>query len=221
MTEKTFDVEDLAITIAITVLSETVTTKETLIAKIMACIQKRVDQKLVPKNYNQYVSKKKREKWTLALKQNDCEKKFWSDAVKKLDAENIQHYYDELDRILTEQGLKQPPKIKKGTYITCYYCERIMDAAQFGGEFGIHCTKDHVIPRSKFGANNNSNLVNACNECNWLKSDLSIKNFIRRLEEMYSFKTPFMGIPIDLYLVIRKNALKLLNSSQKIKSHNT
>lgn len=85
-----------------------------------------------------------------------------------------------------------------------------MDAAQFGGRIGIYCTKDHVIPLCRFGTSDHSNIVQACNECNFLKAGYSLKQFIWILEMRVKLNMPYRSIPVDLFPVIRKNAEYLL-----------
>lgn len=54
------------------------------------------------------------------------------------------------------------------------------------GEFCFYCgtteylTTDHVIPISRGGTNNQSNLVRACNDCNSDKGDLLLEEYRKK-----------------------------------------
>lgn len=212
MKAETFDILGLATEITEVVLGLSEITRESLLPKVVSCIQKSVDKKLVPRNFNQYESKKKKEARTLALIKMDYETKFWKETVKAFDPNRIQVYYDKLNQLLTMEGLRQPDK--RGSQILCFYCERKMDAAKFGGVIGIHTTLDHVIPKSKLGKTNYGNLVNACNECNLLKSNLSLKTFIKRLERLIELNIGHGSITVDLYPTIIKNVNRLITKKR-------
>jgi 5-methylcytosine-specific restriction endonuclease McrA len=63
---------------------------------------------------------------------------------------------------------------------TCAYC---------GDHFGTqHLSRDHVVPRSKGGADTWMNVVTACRKCNQRKSDKTLKE--ARLELLYLPYTP-------------------------------
>lgn len=57
----------------------------------------------------------------------------------------------------------------------CYYCRREVDFS--------NSTLDHLIPRSKGGTGNLSNLVLACYSCNHKKKDMNYEEFIQKLKE--------------------------------------
>ena len=63
-----------------------------------------------------------------------------------------------------------PPCTKKNIFIrdefSCQYCSAECEK--------VHLTLDHIIPRSKGGANSWTNLVTACKKCNQRKSDRTI-----------------------------------------------
>jgi 5-methylcytosine-specific restriction endonuclease McrA len=62
----------------------------------------------------------------------------------------------------------------------CAYC---------GDHFGTqHLSRDHVVPRSKGGADTWMNVVTACRKCNQRKSDKTLKE--ARLELLYLPYTP-------------------------------
>lgn len=209
MSENIFDIYDLSNTITDLVLQNQGTDRETLLVKITACLQRTIDTRLVPANFQQYQSKKKRENWIKTIQMAEFESMFWRQVVKELSGDNMQPYYNRISTLLQLKGFRKPPP--PGSQITCFYCEREMDAAKFGGELGIHNTKDHVIPKSKFGKSDYKNLVSACNECNLLKSDLVIRQFIKKVQHMQEFNIAHEGIPIDRYPIIIKNAQLLLS----------
>lgn len=206
--KESFDTYEFSVLIADTILKEASTNRVTLLSKIEAIVNHMIDQKMVPRNYNTYVTKRKKAKWIAAILKGECELRFWKQAVIGLDPNNIQNYYDGLKKNLEESGFGDSARIGNG--ITCFYCERELDAAQFGGEIGIHCTMDHVIPKSKFGRSNFENLVNACNECNQLKAALSVTQFIRKLELMERKNISYKTMSQNQYQVMIKNANKLL-----------
>jgi hypothetical protein len=50
----------------------------------------------------------------------------------------------------------------------CYYC---LASVQELRSKGVYMTVDHVLPKSKGGSNEETNLVTACERCNNMKSD--------------------------------------------------
>jgi 5-methylcytosine-specific restriction endonuclease McrA len=203
-----FNLHELSRTIADVVVQLPAVDKETIVPKIVSCLQRYFDlTKLVPQNYNKYIGKKKRDKWVRQLQIQDVELKFWKDILKRMNPNiNIQQYYDELNTLLDQQGFRSATT----SQIICFYCERKVDAGKFGGDMGVYITQDHIIPKSKFGKTHDGNLINACNECNFLKADRTIKQFITNLENMITNKTVYMNMPLELYPIILKNANKLL-----------
>lgn len=63
--------------------------------------------------------------------------------------------------------MKQNKIDKYGAW--CHYCHRGLTPGRF--------TVDHIVPRSKGGANADSNLVACCKRCNQLKSDYTLEQF--------------------------------------------
>ena len=57
---------------------------------------------------------------------------------------------------------------------TCVYCERFLGDASSSA-----VTLDHVIPRSRGGSNDASNLVTACITCNATRRDMPVSEFGR------------------------------------------
>lgn len=56
--------------------------------------------------------------------------------------------------------------------ITCHYCKKeILDVREI--------TKDHVIPKSKGGKDNASNIVPCCHRCNAEKGNRSYEYFVK------------------------------------------
>jgi hypothetical protein len=49
--------------------------------------------------------------------------------------------------------------------------------------FNLNLVIDHIIPRNKGGSNDISNLTSACNKCNLYKSDFTIIQFLKRIED--------------------------------------
>ena len=54
----------------------------------------------------------------------------------------------------------------------CPYCNDVM-----GEPYRLQPTREHVVPRSRGGANHASNILIACRRCNTDKSDLSLAEF--------------------------------------------
>lgn len=48
----------------------------------------------------------------------------------------------------------------------CPYCDRSFDP--------IYLEKEHIVPQSKGGSDNEENLIEACRECNGIKSDWNV-----------------------------------------------
>lgn len=63
----------------------------------------------------------------------------------------------------------------------CHYCRK-QTRLNFTTSVNApdHATLDHVVPKSKGGTNDRSNLVLACNACNNAKSDRSYDDFVER-----------------------------------------
>lgn len=68
------------------------------------------------------------------------------------------------DHIITESGPYD--------YVLCAYCKKTLHFRTM--------TIDHVVPRSKGGTDDLSNLVVACKQCNTLKSDKLLKDMETR-----------------------------------------
>jgi len=70
----------------------------------------------------------------------------------------------------------------------CHYCRK-QTRLNFIGPVcdHDHATLDHVVPKSKGGTNERSNLVLACNACNNAKGDRSYEDFLAR---PYRLKPP-------------------------------
>ncbi len=86
----------------------------------------------------------------------------------------------------------------------CFYCATTMTHAT--------ATKDHIVPKSKGGSHDQSNLVAACLPCNAAKADLDAELFIiLRLQSIDSGWWP-PGAPVP-YRVWRKRLREHLSSS--------
>jgi hypothetical protein len=53
----------------------------------------------------------------------------------------------------------------------CYYCDKILTGR-------TDKSKDHIIPISKYGNNQDINKVDCCRACNTLKSNLTLESFM-------------------------------------------
>jgi len=207
MSDAEFNIKELAEAIVAALPTDAVCSSLTA-RRIMSVLQKQFDNGVVPQNLNRYVSKKKKEAWKSHIEKIEFEVNFWKRIVVEVFPESMSELYARLDSALIESGLKKG--IMKERLITCFYCERIMDAANFGGEIGIYATRDHVIPRSKGGPTTHVNLVNACNACNFLKANLSIPGFIVLLNKLINQSKAPKDIPLELLPIIAKNAYRLL-----------
>ena len=58
--------------------------------------------------------------------------------------------------------------------LACAYCGR---ASEDGYGLGL----DHLIPRSKGGGNNSSNLITCCNLCNSIRGDMDLGAWLERI----------------------------------------
>jgi 5-methylcytosine-specific restriction endonuclease McrA len=112
----------------------------------------------------------------------------WKTAIKLVFLEriNILHYYDNW-KVHSPSTTLDVPSIavtkeyftikhgikltRKNLYIrdnfTCQYCNEPFDDSEL--------SIDHVVPRSKGGKNEWTNLVTSCNTCNWAKGSKIIK----------------------------------------------
>lgn len=69
------------------------------------------------------------------------------------------------------QGNKQLRRtVLKESGLTCHYC----------GKFGGELTVDHLVPLSRGGKNERSNLVAACRDCNEAKGNLKHTEILRK-----------------------------------------
>lgn len=72
---------------------------------------------------------------------------------------------------------------------TCFYCDQPLTEhrTKESQYFGNLRTIDHIVPRSKNGANRIYNYVHACQDCNVAKADNDFVEFAisKHLEKMY------------------------------------
>src|SRR5438045_5020790 len=164
MTDNTFDIHTLANEIFEVVCSPVFSDNPAmLLTRIKATLQRNIDTELVPKNFNGYVGKRKRDKWLRQLQRNDQEIKFWKRIVQEQNPNvSMLVLYEQLNSILSLSNLQNTAVPNSAIY--CFYCEREMDAGSFGGINGRYATEDHIEPKSKFGKSGQDNLVNECNE---------------------------------------------------------
>lgn len=91
--------------------------------------------------------------------------------------------------------------------MNCHYCERILTAAG-----GTRKTKDHIIPRSLGGLNNKINLVPCCHDCNSLKGNRSLRQFIVRIEKKIRRKVRVGEYtPEELSNIVKNTRLLIAN----------
>lgn len=67
------------------------------------------------------------------------------------------------------------------TGFECLYCGRKMDL-HFENEYSF--TIDHYLARSKGGKDISDNLVFCCRDCNLLKGDMSVENYLKNMERL-------------------------------------
>ncbi len=90
----------------------------------------------------------------------------------------------------------------------CYYCKRDFSIDNYEKNKRLFKTKDHIIPISRGGFNSKINIVYACQECNNLKSDWLLPEFIEILETRIE-KKRFKKTPRTRLEVMIKNAMLL------------
>jgi 5-methylcytosine-specific restriction endonuclease McrA len=62
----------------------------------------------------------------------------------------------------------------------CYWCKRqmIRHIHEPATDPGLRCTADHVIARSKGGNNCTANIVAACRDCNSIKDNMAMDDWL-------------------------------------------
>lgn len=70
---------------------------------------------------------------------------------------------------------------------TCPYCTRTM----VYGDLKLAPSRDHIIPMSKI---KNSRTIIVCSECNFMKSDCTLEEFLVVLEEKNKALTEFINL---------------------------
>lgn len=68
-------------------------------------------------------------------------------------------------------ALKRKLRRQKGC---CHYC---------GKSMGRRVTRDHVVPKSKQGTLDPTNVVLACGPCNWRKGSMPYAEFVKTLSQ--------------------------------------
>ena len=76
----------------------------------------------------------------------------------------------------------------------CFYCDDYHN---------IHkLTVDHIIPKSKGGTNDITNLVPSCHQCNSKKADFDINYFMREILKLKECKISFKMEELKAYIDI-------------------
>lgn len=91
----------------------------------------------------------------------------------------------------------------------CVYCERGFIAENYGTNRSCSQTIDHIIPISKKGVNLMINKVNACGECNTLKSDSTLDEFKESVRLLILTKKDYKTIPTTCFYTMLKNIADL------------
>lgn len=90
--------------------------------------------------------------------------------------------------------------------VVCYYCK--IKTKKVGGY-----TRDHVTPKSK-GGTNKGNLVHCCKECNQFKNDLSIEEWLIKIDELIKNNMQYKNFSILRLGQIRKTLKIKKNETQ-------
>ena len=88
---------------------------------------------------------------------------------------------------------------------TCYYCEREFTFKNFGEGNAVIKTIDHIIPKNKGGVDKYINTVYSCKHCNNLKGNLSLYEFLKKIESLIAEDySPSLFPKISLYKISEK-----------------
>lgn len=98
----------------------------------------------------------------------------------------------------------------------CYYCEREFKDENYGTNRPLARTRDHIVPLSRGGVNNRSNLIDCCIECNNFKASFLLIEFVEVIQEYINQKKKFKTIPFALLPLIKLNAIELSFREYKI-----
>ena len=97
-------VDDLTDMLIEKILQETYLSKEVLNPLVKSFVKAFVDLKNVPTDYNKIESPTLQARRLRTIEQRDIQIKYWIDAVKSLDGDNIKKYYDEQNDLLKKRG---------------------------------------------------------------------------------------------------------------------
>lgn len=87
----------------------------------------------------------------------------------------------------------------------CFYCERKFTLKDYGEGNAVIKTVDHIIPESKGGLDSKINTVVCCKLCNNIKSDLTLLQFVKIVEDKIQTGGTWGNLPKEsLSTVIRK-----------------
>ena len=86
--------------------------------------------------------------------------------------------------------------------MNCYYCDKILTGR-------TDKSKDHIIPVSKYGNNQEINKVDCCRACNTLKANLSLEGFMEVVKQKVISRRKKQMILSRVKLLIRFRDCKI------------
>lgn len=104
--EQDLSIEELSEQIADAILADPYFDKPSIKIKLKVLLLGYMKVKNTPKNYNQYVSPKKEAIRLRTIEVRQFQMRYWYELVLKLDPENIEKYYKELDQLMINEGYK-------------------------------------------------------------------------------------------------------------------
>lgn len=101
-------------------------------------------------------------------------------------------------------------KLHKNKAERCYYCER--ELTEMGDTMK---TTDHVVSLDRGGVNHEINYVISCFRCNSIKSNMTLTQFVRKIQEMIKSKrhSPYTSLQM---LKILTNTTSLIVNCLKV-----
>lgn len=112
----------------------------------------------------------------------------------KGNADIIEEYDESFKLVNPHLDIKKPSIIKVRSYVDAPFQKVALTRENVFRRDGYECvycgsdnkrtlTIDHVVPQSKGGSNTWENLVTACKSCNHEKSDLTLKEFGKKIPQ--------------------------------------